>query len=148
MDLTDEQRLRAGCIGSQSGHLCSPTAPYTISVSVSIAEMAATWRRHEAERRARALVRARRLLDRLPEARETLIGHHGASGVFLFGSLATGDCREDSDVDLAVDGLAPERYFEALADVMAIVGGPVDLVRLEEAGGSLRDRIRAEGRRL
>jgi predicted nucleotidyltransferase len=66
----------------------------------------------------------------------------------LFGSLAAGGTSSESDLDLAVRGLPAERYFEALADLMELIGAPIDLVRLEAAVDSLRDRIEAEGERL
>lgn len=66
----------------------------------------------------------------------------------MFGSLASGRTTEWSDVDLAVCGLASARYFTALADLMALFRGPVDLVRIEEANPSLADRIREEGQDL
>ena len=84
----------------------------------------------------------------LPEAKRLLIERHQAGRVVLFGSLATGSYSEISDVDLAVEGLAPERYFQALADLMDLVGGPVDLVRIEDAVPSLRSCIEEEGRIL
>lgn len=63
----------------------------------------------------------------------------------LFGSLAEGRAGPASDVDLAVEGIRPDRYFACLADLMALFGAPVDLVRLEEASPSLRDRVDAMG---
>lgn len=57
----------------------------------------------------------------------------GAREVYLFGSAASGDLREDSDIDLAVAGLPPERFFEALGDAADILGRPLDLVDLDEA---------------
>ena len=74
-----------------------------------------------------------------------LVEAHGATRVRLFGSLASGDYTGRSDVDLAVEGLASEEYFEALADLMELFDAPVDLVRLENARPSLRDRVAAEG---
>jgi predicted nucleotidyltransferase len=65
--------------------------------------------------------------------------------VILFGSLATGTCRDTSDVDLAVSGVPRSLYFPVLADLMALFGAPVDLVRMEEVPKSLRGRIVAEG---
>jgi predicted nucleotidyltransferase len=64
--------------------------------------------------------------------------------VLLFGSLAAGRCAPGSDIDLAVEGLAPERYFDALADLMALFEAPVDLVRTEDAAPSLAARLEAE----
>jgi predicted nucleotidyltransferase len=54
----------------------------------------------------------------------------------------------DSDVDIAASEVPPENYFAALADLMEVLGTPVDLVRLEDAPESLRDRIAAEGEAL
>lgn len=71
----------------------------------------------------------------------------GATGVWVFGSLVDED-RAPGDVDLAVSGLAPEQYFRALAELMHLFGGPVDLVRLEEASETLRERIEQEGAAL
>ena len=56
-----------------------------------------------------------------------LVEVHGASTVRLFGSLAGGGFREMSDVDLAVEGLDESRYFAALADLMALFDGPVNI---------------------
>lgn len=121
---------------------------YTRPVPVSLAEVATSWRRREAERAERAARRARRLLALVPGARAILVDQHGARAAYLFGSLAAGTCREGSDLDLAVEGLAPDRYLEALADLMTLVGGPVDLVRLEDAPETLKARVHDEGRRL
>jgi len=76
------------------------------------------------------------------------VDQHGARRVWLFGSLAAGEPTSESDVDLAVEGLAAGAYFPALADLMAVFRGPVDLVRLEDASESLRERVFAEGREL
>jgi len=49
---------------------------------------------------------------------------------------------------LAVEGLAPDHFFAALADLITLFGAPVDLVLLEEAEESLRQRIATDGREL
>ena len=102
----------------------------------------------EARRRAQARARAERLRSRLPDAVALLRQRYGAQRVVLFGSLATEIGTHIGDVDLALEGIAPQAYFAALADLMALFGAPVDLVRLEEAPESLRDRIAAEGEPL
>lgn len=67
---------------------------------------------------------------------------HGAHDVRVFGSTATGDAREDSDVDLLVR-LQPGRSLLDLGglqmDLADLLARPVDVVT--EAG--LRPRIRA-----
>jgi predicted nucleotidyltransferase len=92
--------------------------------------------------------RAARLFAHSAQARRLLVERHGARRVWLFGSLVAGQPTADSDVDLAVEGLAGSAYFGALADLMALFHGPVDLVRLEDAADSLRERVLAEGREL
>jgi predicted nucleotidyltransferase len=98
--------------------------------------------------RLRADARASRLRERLPEARRLLVDEFGARGVWLFGSLANDTATEASDVDLAVAELPPAAYFKALAALMELFGGRVDLVRIEEADESLRGRIEGEGSAL
>ncbi len=114
-------------------------------MTVTVADMARNWQRRLRERQGRGDQRAHRLRALLPRARGVLVEVHGASTVRLFGSLAGGGFREMSDVDLAVEGLDESRYFAALADLMALFDGPVDLVRMETASDSLRDRIAVEG---
>lgn len=114
-------------------------------MAVTVVDMARSWQRRLQARQAKADERAHRLRSLLPRARDLLVDVHGARAVRLFGSMAVGGFTEHSDVDLAVEGLDEGRYFAALADLMALFGGPVDLVRVESAAGSLKDRIDAEG---
>ena len=72
------------------------------------------------ERRIRAA--ARRLRDQ------------GAMRVYVFGSALDGTLREDSDVDLAVEGLPAHLFFQAMAEASWIVGRPVDLVEVDRDG--------------
>ena len=56
----------------------------------------------------------------------------GAREVYVFGSAAKGILREDSDIDLAISGLPPERFFKAMGKAGDILGRNVDLVDLDE----------------
>jgi len=69
----------------------------------------------------------------------------GATRVFAFGSLVRGGMHEDSDVDLAVEGLAPGRYFEALGQVLSLRGPPVSLAPLESCRSHIREAVLREG---
>jgi predicted nucleotidyltransferase len=91
--------------------------------------------------------RAARLQARLPELARLLAGL-GARRVLVFGSLLHGEVHAGSDIDLAVEGLAAERYWAALDAVTRAAGVPVDLVPLEDAAPSLRERVLAEGQVL
>jgi predicted nucleotidyltransferase len=55
----------------------------------------------------------------------------GAAEVFLFGSLSTDTWNESSDIDLAVRGLEPGRFFEAYALASRDLGRELDLVDLD-----------------
>ena len=117
-------------------------------VVVTPAEAAAHLRclAQESDRQGRA--RALELRRHLPLAVALLRDQYGATRVVLFGSLATGLCHADSDVDLAVAGLMSKRYFAALGDLMNIFQAPVDLVEIEQAPPSLLERIDSEGESL
>ena len=115
---------------------------------VKAQELAQTLRARSEARRVKADARAARLHSRLPQAANLLIEQYHARRVVLFGSLATKTYSEFSDVDLAVEGMPSASDFHALADLMALFGGPVDLVRTEEATASLRAHIEEEGQVL
>lgn len=56
----------------------------------------------------------------------------GAREVYLFGSAASGVVREGGDIDLAVTGLPPERFFRAMGIARRILRRPLDLIDLDE----------------
>ena len=68
----------------------------------------------------------------------------GAREVYVFGSAATGRLRPGSDVDLAVSGLPPERFFDAMAKAEDALDGELDLVDLDEPSPFTR-YLREEG---
>ena len=74
----------------------------------------------------------------------------GATEVILFGSLAR---RRSftlySDIDLAVRGIAPERFFAASAAIEGVdVKFEIDLVELETCPPALIKSIEKDGKRL
>jgi predicted nucleotidyltransferase len=68
--------------------------------------------------------------------------------VWLFGSLAERRERLDSDVDLATEGLPRAAAVDLLAELTALFGTRVDLVLVEDAPASLRERIATSGEAL
>jgi predicted nucleotidyltransferase len=56
----------------------------------------------------------------------------GCSEIFLFGSLAEGRSRENSDIDLAVRGCPPRDFFRLLGRLLTELKHSVDLVDLDE----------------
>lgn len=55
----------------------------------------------------------------------------GCTEIFLFGSLAEGEVRERSDIDLAVRGCPPGMFFSILGKLLLELEHPVDLVDLD-----------------
>ena len=55
----------------------------------------------------------------------------GAEAVYLFGSAVEGSFRPDSDIDLAVTGLPPQKFFHVMGQTMAILPRSFDLVDLD-----------------
>lgn len=54
---------------------------------------------------------------------------YGAREVLLLGSSAD-PSREANDIDLAVEGIAPERFFSFYGDLLFGLSKPVDLIDL------------------
>lgn len=71
-------------------------------------------------------------LKQLIKAAAVILKEHGAREVYLFGSAAMGNMHEDSDIDMAVEGLPPEVFFKAMGQVHSTLGRPLDLIDLDE----------------
>jgi predicted nucleotidyltransferase len=56
----------------------------------------------------------------------------GAREVYVFGSAAHGILHEGSDIDLAVAGLPPDKFFYAMGEAGDILGRPLDLIDLDK----------------
>jgi len=83
--------------------------------------------------------------------REVLERYPSIHIAILFGSLATGKYRRNSDLDLAVGAdrpLAPEEKLELIMALAEALGRPVDLVDIFTAGEPLLGEILAGGRRI
>lgn len=61
-----------------------------------------------------------------------ILREQGATEVFVFGSAASDTMRPDSDIDLAVRGLPPEKFFRAMSLVTRAVHRTLDLIDLDE----------------
>ena len=66
--------------------------------------------------------------------------------VWLFGSMLTlRRVHPHSDIDLAVKGLAPAQYLEAVVELLDLSDFSVDLVQIEYAQPSLLETIEQQG---
>lgn len=57
----------------------------------------------------------------------------GAREVYLFGSTASGQAREDSDLDFAISGLPPERFFRTVGEMDEAMKCQFDVIDLDES---------------
>ena len=62
----------------------------------------------------------------------------GCAQIFLFGSLAFGKARDDSDIDLAIRGCPQGKFFHLLGKLLRELGHSVDLVNLDKEGAFAR----------
>jgi hypothetical protein len=86
----------------------------------------------------------------LEEKRDEILNiaaKHGAYNVRVFGSVARGDDRPDSDVDLLVDvGTTTSSWFPAglILDLEQILGRPVEIVTEKGLNPHLREHVLRE----
>jgi uncharacterized protein len=73
-----------------------------------------------------------------------ILREQGAREVYLFGSAATGRLRDGSDIDMAIAGLPPERFFHAMGLAADLLDRPLSLVDLDDDTPFTR-YLRAEG---
>jgi len=89
----------------------------------------------------------RRIADRCVEV---LKDSYQVTRVYLIGSLVTGLVHERSDIDLVVEGLSPDRYLKALADLWDLLpaGVELNLIPYEDAYETLQEKSFKEGELL
>jgi predicted nucleotidyltransferase len=71
-------------------------------------------------------------LSVLVEQVAAYLKQEGATEVYLFGSAAMGTMHERSDIDLAVSGLEPAKFYRVAGKAEDMLGKPLDLVDLDE----------------
>ena len=90
----------------------------------------------------------------LADKREEILAiaeRHGARNIRVFGSVARGDARDDSDIDLLVStGVRTSPWFPAglVEDLRVLLGREVEVVTEEGLYWLLRRRILQEARPL
>lgn len=114
---------------------------------VDVSEYVQGHRRRVAREREARLARYRRAAAQAKMMGATLAERFPVSRIWLFGSILAPDrFDERSDVDIACQGLPPDRYFEAYGALEGQGGIPFDLVRIETCSEGLAERIRREGK--
>lgn len=92
--------------------------------------------------------RRRELRAVADEVAAMLRAEFSAGRVWVFGSVVRPWFHQDSDLDLAVEGVPMEQRADAWDRAIALARTSVDLVFLEEAPAPLLERIRADGELL
>lgn len=72
----------------------------------------------------------------------------GCKEIILFGSLSDGTFDKFSDIDLAISGISPLSYFEAVVVISSLIGWKVDLVAMDYISNDFAQRIRKRGKIL
>jgi predicted nucleotidyltransferase len=118
----------------------TPTPEQIEAYAETLRARSAETARRRSERREQAWAVAR-------EAAELLRARFGATGVWVFGSLAEGDhFSEHSDIDLAATGLAPALHMEALGRLLRLSPAfSFDLVDLDRCPDGIRRAVEDSG---
>ncbi|QJA06349.1 nucleotidyltransferase domain-containing protein [Thermosulfurimonas marina] len=100
--------------------------------------------RWQSKEKARREALRQKVLSRTQRALGELYSRIPFRRAFIFGSLVRpGAFGDHSDVDIALEGLPPERFWEAVALLSEILEREVDVLPLEEA--RFRKKIEKEG---
>ena len=76
----------------------------------------------------------------------SILRNYGAQKIILYGSLARGDYRADSDIDICVEGLPDKNYFRAFAECLMKARRKISVLDLSNIRGYFRERILDEGK--
>ena len=89
--------------------------------------------------------------DTIAKIKQVLTGHPDIRLAIVFGSVAAGKERYDSDLDLALDTgsqMTVNKKMDLIAQLAEATGRPVDLVDLQTAGEPLLGQILRHGKRI
>jgi predicted nucleotidyltransferase len=62
------------------------------------------------------------------EKATNLLKNEGCKSVFLFGSMVTGKIHGNSDIDIGISGLPPNKFFRVYANLDRELSNKIDLV--------------------
>ncbi|MCB0154340.1 MAG: nucleotidyltransferase domain-containing protein [Anaerolineae bacterium] len=103
------------------------------------------WKERQAERQRQSQVLAQQARHSLPQIVQVLRETYAVERIILFGSLVKGQFTLTSDIDLAVAGLAPAKFFEAYAHVNRLTQFRIDLKPLESLTPHFYRRVLEQG---
>lgn len=106
------------------------------------------WQRVQAEEQQHLRLATQRAWQEAQQIAHCLRQNFGATQIIVFGSLARDRLTATSDIDIAVAGIARDRYFEAVAAVNDLSDRWVDLKPLEDLELHFKRRVLETGRIL
>ena len=66
------------------------------------------------------------------EVATNLLKNEGCQSIYLFGSMVTGKIHKNSDIDIGIKGLPPEKFFHVYAKLDNNLSNEVDLIDFDE----------------
>ena len=66
------------------------------------------------------------------EIAANLLKNEGCQSIYLFGSLVTGKIHQNSDIDIGIKGLPPEKFIRVYAKLDNNSSNVIDLVDFDE----------------
>ena len=66
------------------------------------------------------------------ETAANFLKNEGCQSVYLFGSMVTGNIHQNSDIDIGIKGLPPEKFFHVYARLDNNISNEVDLIDFDE----------------
>lgn len=103
------------------------------------------WQQRQRQQSAQLEVLKRQAWQDVQHIAKVLRQQFGATGIFVYGSLMKERFSAESDIDIAVTGLAKERFFEAIAVVNDGCDRWVDLKPIESLEPYFWQRIQSQG---
>jgi len=67
------------------------------------------------------------------ETAAKFLRNEGCQSVYLFGSMVTGKIHQNSDIDIGIKGLPPEKFFRVYAQLADNMSNEVDLIDFDES---------------
>jgi predicted nucleotidyltransferase len=68
----------------------------------------------------------------------------GIKEIYLFGSFAKKEYNENSDIDIAVVGLNPKKYYRIYGELMMNLDHDIDLIKLDDKNSRFSKFIKEE----
>ncbi len=104
------------------------------------------WKKRLSEKTIALEQERKNILLNLPDAIRDFTKEFDVKKIYLFGSLINGNFDNQSDIDLAIEGLSPRLYLKALAFLSDYFKREINLIPLETCNSSLKEVIYSDGR--